>query len=96
MKHPSEHTRLIRNDSYEVNGKIVNKDDVVRIDGEQGGRFMFIEHVVNTANGAEWITLFELHKGVASAFRSFRPDRLRPIPPKKAPRVRGKKRKVVE
>ena len=78
-----------RSDSYELpNGKSIVKDDVIRINGEQGQRFMFLEHVVNNDTGAEWITVNVIYKGTVGMFRSFRPDRIRYLPNKKKPKVR--------
>lgn len=89
--HPSKRTldsKLVKNTSYDIDGKIVNADDIIRIDGEQGLRFIFLEHVVNKENGAEWITCIEIQKGLHGPFRSFKPDRIR--------FVKGKKPRVVK
>jgi hypothetical protein len=45
----------------------------VSISGERG-RFRFREHVVNTASGAEWVTVIG-----PSGFRSFRPERIKRV-----------------
>ncbi len=65
---------------YQIpSGKLVQNGDIIRIDHEQGTRFMFLCHVVNHDNGAEWIDCNEIHKGAVGMFRSFKPDRIRPI-----------------
>lgn len=70
------------------NGNTVSKDDVIRIDGEPGQRFVFVEHVINHDNNAEWITVHAIHKGQVGMFRSFRPHRIRTIGKKKRPQMR--------
>lgn len=82
----------IRNPFYDLpNGKRINKDDIVRIDGQKGIRFMFLEHVVNPNNGKEWITVHEIYKGAVGMFCSFRPNAIRSMSAKKKPRVYRKK-----
>jgi hypothetical protein len=87
---PSSHW-IVSNSYVMPNGKTLEKDEIIRIDGEQGMRFMFLQHVVNPANDKEWIDVNEIHKGALGMFRSFRPDRIRPVAAKKKPRVYRKK-----
>lgn len=86
--HPSKVSRFRRYDHIDIDGKTISKDDVIRIDGEHGIRFMFHEHVINTENGAEWVTVFELQKSTPGPFRSFKPDRIRLLSPRRKPKVR--------
>ena len=65
------------------NGKVISNGDIIRINGEVGKRFMFIKHVINNDNGAEWIDCNEIWKGSPGMFRSFRPDRIRVMGGKK-------------
>lgn len=67
-----------------VGNKTIVDGDVIRIDGEQGKRFLFVEYVVNHDNDKEWITCNEIHKGAPGMFRSFRPERIRTMSKKKA------------
>lgn len=84
--------KKISYDSVTVGGKEFAKDDIVRIDGEHGIRFMFLEHVINEDNGKEWVTVNEIRKGQVGMFRSFHKDRVRPLrSKKKAPKVRSTK-----
>lgn len=74
------------------NGKIISIDEIIRIDGEHGTRFMFLRHVINNDTGNEWIDCHEIHKGTLGMCRSFRPERIRSISPKKKPRVYKRKK----
>ena len=82
----------IRNSSYTTpDGKVIEKDQIIKIQGEHGGRFKFQEHVIRKDTGAEWIDCFELDRGVLCGWRSFRPDRIRAI---RVPK-RRRKRKIM-
>jgi len=69
-----------------VGSRTVVRGDTIKIDGEHGGRFKFHSLVTNTETGSEWIDCFELHKSVASGWRSFRSDRIKLIPIKRGRR----------
>ena len=71
-------------------GRVIEKDEIIKIKGEHGGKFKFIEHVTRTDSGIDWIDCFELHRGVVGCWRSFRTDRIKPMP-----KTRGKRRKRV-
>lgn len=72
------------NEEYDLpNGKTVTSGDIIRIDQEQGKRFIFNKHVINHENNAEWIDVNEIWKGAPGMFRSFRPDRIRVMGGKK-------------
>lgn len=66
------------------NGKMLSSGDIIRIDGEQGKRFIFSNHVYNHDNDKEWIDCYEIWKGAPSMIRSFRPHRIRTMTGKKA------------
>lgn len=57
-----------------VNGRNVEPGVEVKIQGETG-RFVFRRHVLNPANGKEWIDVFGGRKG-EEQIRSFRPERI--------------------
>ena len=67
-----------------VGSRIVSKGDLIKIIGEHGGKFKFHSLVTNTVTGAEWIDCFEVYKGIAGAWRSFRSDRIKLIPIKRS------------
>ena len=61
-------------------GRVIEKDEIIKIKGEHGGKFKFLEHVTRTDSGIEWIDCFELRGGVLCGWRSFYPDRIKPMP----------------
>lgn len=64
-------------------GRVIEHGEIIKISGEHGCKFRFLEHVVNKETGAEWIDCFELRQGVASGWRSFRTERIKPLPKKR-------------
>lgn len=68
---------------YTVGNRVISNGDIIRIDGEQGKRFIFNQHVYNHDNDKEWIDCNEVWKGAPGMFRSFRPNRIRAIGGKK-------------
>lgn len=84
MKHTYTRTPEIK-----VDGKLYEKDDIVRIDGEYGTRFIFEEYVVNDQTNKDWIDVYELQKSQVAYRRSFSKDRIRPLRKKARPRVRA-------
>lgn len=63
-------------------GRVIENGEVIKIQGEHGSKFRFLEHVIND-KGIEWIDCFELRQGVPSGWRSFRPERIKPLPKKR-------------
>lgn len=72
-------------------GRIIEKDEIIKIKGEYGAKFKFIEHVTRTDSGVEWIDCFELRGGALCGWRSFYPDRIKPLPKN----IRKRRKKVV-
>ena len=70
-------------------GRVIEKDEIIKIKGEHGGKFKFLEHVTRKDTGIDWIDCFELRGGVLCGWRSFRTDRIKPMP--KIRRKRSKK-----
>lgn len=64
-------------------GRIIEHGEIIKIHGEHGSKFKFIEHVVNKETGVDWIDCFEIRQGVMSGWRSFRCDRIKPLPKKR-------------
>lgn len=64
-------------------GKIIVRGEIIKVSGEYGLKFKFWEHVINSETGAEWIDCYEMFRGQAGAFRSFRSDRIKRIPKKR-------------
>jgi hypothetical protein len=71
-------------------GRTIEKDEIIKIDGEWGGRFKFQEHVVRKDTGIEWIDCFEIQKGILCGWRSFKPDRIKALPKKRNKRKNTK------
>jgi hypothetical protein len=64
-------------------GKMIVKGDVFKVSGEYGLKFRFDSLVTNLDSGAEWIDCYEMFRGHAGAFRSFKRDRIKRIPKKR-------------
>lgn len=64
-------------------GRTIEHGEIIKIAGEHGCKFKFLEYVKNNENNAEWIDCFQLHQGISSGWRSFRPDRIKPLPKKR-------------
>lgn len=64
-------------------GKIIVKGDVFKVSGEYGLKFRFDSLVTNLDSGAEWVDCYEIFRGHAGAFRSFKRDRIKRIPKKR-------------
>lgn len=75
-----------REEEFIVGNRTIVRGDVIKIDGEHGGKFKFHSFVTNTITGSQWIDCFELQKNVVSGWRSFKPDRIKLIPIKRGRR----------
>lgn len=70
-------------------GRVIEDGEIIKIVDEWGSKFKFKEHVQRTDNGVEWIDCFQIIGGQLAGWRSFKPDRIKPMPKK-----REKKKKV--
>jgi len=61
-------------------GKIILKGEIFKVSGEYGLKFRFDSLVTNLESGAEWVDCYEMFRGHAGAFRSFKRDRIKRIP----------------
>jgi len=61
-------------------GKVIVQGELFKVSGEYGLRFKFYSLTINSNTGAEWIDCFEVFRGRAGAFRSFKSDRIKRIP----------------
>lgn len=75
-----------REEQITVGNRVIARGDIIKIDGEHGGKFKFHSLVTNTINGLQWIDCFELQKNIVSGWRSFKPDRIKLIPIKRGRR----------
>jgi hypothetical protein len=69
-------------------GREISQGDIIKIQGEWGTKFKFINLVTNPDNNAQWIDCFEIEKGQISRYRAFRPERVKHIPKKRGKRVK--------
>lgn len=86
---PETAKKFLKEDSVIVDGFEISKGDIIKIAGEYGTKFKFDSFVTNLETGATWIDCFEVFRSSASAWRSFRPERIKRIP------QRGKRAKRV-
>jgi len=82
---PVKETIFSRVYQMEYGNFIIEKGDLVKVQGEYGSRFKFHSVTTNTETGVSWVDCFESYRGQSGVFRSFYPDRIKRIP-KKRPR----------
>lgn len=85
---PNSHLYTRFNSFVMPDGRVIEKDEIIKIDGEWGGRFKFSEYVIRNDSGIDWIDCFEMRGGVLCGWRSFRTDRIKPM-------AKSKKRKKI-
>jgi hypothetical protein len=83
---PVSQTIFSREYELHLDNFIISKGDIIKVKGEYGTKFKFHSLVTNTLTGSKWVDCFEIQKGSASAYRSFKTDKIKRIPTK-----RGKK-----
>lgn len=69
-----------RESSVVLGGFQINHGDFFKVRGEHGAKFKFTYFVTNVDTGAQWVDCFEVINGVASTYRSFKPERIKRIP----------------
>jgi len=79
-------TKFERSYELQVGNRTILSGEIIKINGEHGAKFKFISLVTNKETGVTWIDCFELDKNTASAWRSFKPDRIKPMPIKRGKR----------
>ena len=80
---PNSHL-YTRSDSFTMpDGRTIEKNETIKIHGEWGAKFNFFEYVVRNDTGVDWIDCFEIRGGVLCGWRSFRTDRIKPMPKRK-------------
>jgi hypothetical protein len=70
---------FIREEQMVVNNITISKGDLIKIKGIYSTEFKFLCLVTNPANGVQWIDCIQIHKGLGCGFRSFYPERVKPI-----------------
>lgn len=80
---------FIREDSFvTVDGRTINKGDIIKIKGIWGTQFRFLNYVTNPKINVSWVDCIQLERGVGCGFRSFYPERVKHIPKKRGKRVK--------
>lgn len=67
-------------------GRKIERGDMIRVSGEHGLRFRFDSLVTNVETGSQWIDCFEIHKARTGVLRSFRSERVKPMPKRRRKR----------
>jgi hypothetical protein len=80
---PVRETNFDRVREISIGSRLLASGEIIKISGEYGARFKFDSLVTNKETGAQWIDCFEFSRGSVSAWRSFRPDRIKLIPIKR-------------
>jgi hypothetical protein len=76
-------TKFERSYELQIGNRTLVPGEVIKINGEHGAKFKFISLVTNKETGSSWIDCFELDKNIVSAWRSFKPDRIKLMPIKR-------------
>jgi hypothetical protein len=84
-------TKFTREYQLQVGNFTIVQGDIIKIEGEHGGKFKFDAVVTNTENGKVWVDCFDVHKKSLGGYRSYAPERVKRIPTK-----RGKRKKNVD
>jgi hypothetical protein len=80
---PVSKTIFSREYELQIDTFIISKGDTIKVRGEYGTKFKFHSLVTNTLTGSQWVDCFEIQKGSASAYRSFKIDKIKRIPIKR-------------
>lgn len=83
---PVAETIFSREYELQIDNFLIVKGDIIKVRGEYGTKFKFHSLVTNNTTGSQWVDCFEIQKGAASAYRSFKIDRIKRIPTKRGRR----------
>lgn len=81
-------TKFFRFPEITVDGHVIEKGEIIKIQDEWGMRFKFDCLVTNKETGAQWVDCFEVHKMRTGALRSFKIERVKRIPKRRKRRAR--------
>jgi hypothetical protein len=81
---PIRETKFKKATTLEIGKRTITSGEIVKVTGQHGTKFKFISLVTNTESGAQWVDCLELKKGAVSMWRSFKPDRIKPMPIKRS------------
>jgi hypothetical protein len=75
-------TKFSTEESFIVDGFEVNAGETIKIKGEYGSKFKVRGLTTNNETGASWVDCFEVIRGVPSAFRAFKIEKIKRVPQK--------------
>lgn len=78
---PSE-TNFVTQPAFALEGFEVTSGDLIKIKGEYGSIFKVRGLTTNIKTGAFWVDCFEIIRGVPSAYRAFKLEKIRRVPQK--------------
>jgi hypothetical protein len=81
---PISETIFSREYEMKIDNFVISRGDLIKAKGEYGTKFKFNSLVTNTLTGSQWVDCFEMQKGVATAYRSFKIDKIKRIPTKRS------------
>lgn len=85
---PPPPSKFFRFPEITVGNFVIEKGEIIKIQGEHGVRFKFDCLVTNKETGAQWIDCYEVHKMRTGVLRSFTADRVVRIPKRRKRRAR--------
>lgn len=83
---PPPPSKFFRFPEITVDNFVIEKGEMIKIQGEHGMRFKFDCLVTNKETGAQWIDCFEVYKMRTGVLRSFKLDRVKRIPKRRGRR----------
>lgn len=73
-------TNFVTEPTFEFNGFLISAGDFIKVKGEYGSSFKVRGLTTNIKTGATWVDCFEVIRGVPSAFRAFKLDKIKRVP----------------
>jgi hypothetical protein len=73
-------TKFKTEPSFFLDGFEINAGDTIKIKNEYGSKFKVRGLTTNIETGAQWVDCFEMIRGIPSAFRAFKLDRVKRVP----------------
>jgi hypothetical protein len=87
-KYVSKCKFIMEDSMVTTSGREINQGDIIKINGEWGTKFKFVNLVTNPDNNAQWVDCYQIEKGQISRYRAFRPERVKHIPKRRGKRVK--------
>jgi hypothetical protein len=87
-------TKFSREHELLIDNFVIEKGEIIKVKGENGVRFKFHSLVTNTETGSQWVDCFEIWRGTVGVHRSFRIDKIKRIPKKRAKKVKSVSRRT--